>query len=85
MKPSKLSTANLAKQLNVSSKTISDIINNRARITLDLAVKLSTVLEPKPDFWLNIQPITTSGMQPMETAALTIPFIPSCKSAAMQF
>jgi addiction module HigA family antidote len=55
MKPSKLSTANLAKQLNVSSKTISDIINNRARITLELAVKLSTVFEPKPDFWLNIQ------------------------------
>ncbi|ETR65403.1 MAG: XRE family plasmid maintenance system antidote protein [Candidatus Magnetoglobus multicellularis str. Araruama] len=55
MKPSKLSITNLAKQLNVSRKTISDIINNRARITLDLAVKLSTVFEPRPDFWLNIQ------------------------------
>jgi len=55
MKPSKLSTANLVKQLNVSSKTIADIVHNRSRITLDLAVKLSTVFEPKPDFWLNIQ------------------------------
>ena len=36
MKPSKISTANLAKQFNVSSKTISDIINNRAR---NLSVK----------------------------------------------
>jgi len=58
MKPSKLSTANFAKQLNVSRKTISDIINNRARITLDLAVKLSTVFEPKPkgnEFSLNFR------------------------------
>jgi len=55
LKPSNISTANLANQLDVSLKTISDIINNRARITLDLAVKLSTVFSPKPDFWLNIQ------------------------------
>jgi addiction module HigA family antidote len=55
MKPSKLSTTNLAKQLNVSPKTISDIVHKRSRITLDLAVKLSTVFEPKPDFWLKIQ------------------------------
>ncbi|KPA09982.1 Addiction module antidote protein, HigA [Candidatus Magnetomorum sp. HK-1] len=55
MKPSDLTTANLAKQLNVSPKKISDIIHNRARITLDLAVKLSSVFSPKPDFWLNIQ------------------------------
>jgi addiction module HigA family antidote len=74
MKPSKLSTTNLAKQLNVTPKTISDVINNRARITLDHNQKLPSLFKnkQKADLLIGCTPLyppvelfAAMGLQPV--------------------
>ena len=51
----KMSQADLAKQTGLPHKTISDIVEGTAPLTMDVAVKLQYVLGRPAHFWLNLE------------------------------
>jgi addiction module HigA family antidote len=50
-----LSQNQLAKAIGISPNRITEIVNNRRRITADTAVRLSLYFGNSPEFWLNLQ------------------------------
>ncbi len=50
-----MSQAKLARQMGVSRKTISDLVNERRRVTPDMAYRLAMVFNSTPEMWLNMQ------------------------------
>jgi addiction module HigA family antidote len=55
MEPLKLSVTSLAASLGVSRKTLSTIINERAGVTPDMALRLSRAFSTSAELWLNMQ------------------------------
>lgn len=55
LKPLGLSQKELAEHLDCDYKVINRIINERASVTPEMAIKLAAALETTPDFWLNAQ------------------------------
>lgn len=55
MKPLNLTVSALAQALGVSRKTVSAIVNQRAGITPDMALRLSRAFATTPDVWLGVQ------------------------------
>src|SRR5882724_7154742 len=50
-----LSQNQLAKAIGISPNRISEIVNNRRRITADTALRLSLYFGNSPQFWMNLQ------------------------------
>jgi addiction module HigA family antidote len=50
-----LSQNQLAKAINISPNRITEIVNNRRRITADTALRLSLYFGNSPEFWMNLQ------------------------------
>ena len=50
-----LTVTDLARRVGVSRKTISKIVNERASITADMALRFSIAFNTTPDLWLNLQ------------------------------
>ena len=50
-----MSKAQLARQMGVSRKTVSDLVNERRRVTPDMAYRLARVFNSTPEMWLNMQ------------------------------
>jgi antitoxin HigA-1 len=50
-----LTVSGLSKQLEVSRKHLSEIINGHQRISPNIAVRLAHHLETTPRLWLNLQ------------------------------
>src|SRR5215831_3604348 len=50
-----LSQSQLAKAIGISPNRITEIINNRRRITADTALRLSFYFGDTPEFWINLQ------------------------------
>ena len=55
MEPLNVSITELAERLGVSRKTVSAIVNGRAAISFDMALRLSRAFCTTPDVWLNLQ------------------------------
>jgi len=55
MKPKELTVTALARELDVSRKHLSDIVNGHVRITPAMAVRLARALDTSPAFWVNLQ------------------------------
>ena len=55
MEPRKLTVSEFAKVLRMSRVQLSQVVNGHARITPDLAVRLSRALKTSPDLWLGMQ------------------------------
>lgn len=55
MEPMKLTVTALADRLRVSRKTLSSIVNERASVTPDMALRLSRAFTTSPELWLNLQ------------------------------
>ncbi len=55
LEPLSLSITEVAEALDVSRKTLSAIINERASVTPDLALKLSKAFKTSAELWLNLQ------------------------------
>ncbi len=53
--PLDITITHFAELIGVSRKTISSIINGRAPITVDMAMRLSVALNTTPELWLNMQ------------------------------
>ena len=50
-----LSQNQLAKAIGISPNRITEIVNNRRRITADTALRLSLYFGNSPEFWTNLQ------------------------------
>lgn len=55
LKPLELSQKELAEHLDCDYKVINRIVNERASVTPEVAIKLAGAFETTPDFWLNAQ------------------------------
>ncbi len=55
LKPMKMSVIDAAKALGVTRKTLSAIVNGRAGISADMAIRLSKVFKTTPELWVNMQ------------------------------
>jgi len=55
VKPLKLTVTSLATSLGISRKTLSTILNERAGVTPDMALRLSRAFSTTPELWLNMQ------------------------------
>lgn len=55
MKPFEISVKKMADGLGVSQSTVSRLINKKADLTADMAVRLSVVVGRSPESWLNMQ------------------------------
>ncbi len=55
IKPLKLTVTSLAASLGVSRKTLSTIVNERAAVTPDMALRLSRAFSTTPELWMNMQ------------------------------
>ena len=55
LEPSGISITDLAKDLKLSRKTVSKIVNERGTITTDVALRLSKAFDITPELWLSLQ------------------------------
>ena len=55
MEPLEIGVTALAKNLDVSTSTLSRILNEKSDLSYDMAVRLSYVLGRSPESWMNIQ------------------------------
>jgi addiction module HigA family antidote len=53
--PLDLTIVDLADRLGITRKTLSAIINGRASVTTETALRLSRAFDTTPDLWLNLQ------------------------------
>jgi addiction module HigA family antidote len=55
LEPLSLSVTELAQHLDVSRITVSKIVNERAPVTADMALRLAKVFNTTPNLWLGLQ------------------------------
>ncbi|HKY99660.1 MAG TPA: HigA family addiction module antitoxin [Rhabdochlamydiaceae bacterium] len=55
LKPLEITQKGLAEHLSCDYKVINRIINERASVTPEMAIKLAAAFNTTPDFWLNAQ------------------------------
>jgi addiction module HigA family antidote len=55
LEPLPMTVSELTVVLGVSRKTLSEIVNEHASITPDMALRLSKAFKTTPELWLNMQ------------------------------
>lgn len=55
LEPLNLTITALAERINISRKTLSAIVNGRASVTVDIALRLAKAFNTSPELWLNLQ------------------------------
>lgn len=55
LEPLGLTIAAFAERIGVSRKTVSAIVNGRAPVSVDMALRLSRAFGTTPNLWLNLQ------------------------------
>ena len=55
LEPLDVTITDFAERIGVSRKTVSALVNGRAPVTVDMAMRLSVALNTTPDLWLNLQ------------------------------
>ena len=55
MEPLELSVTEAAKRLGVARKTLSELINGKSDVSVEMAFKLSRACNTTAKFWLNMQ------------------------------
>ncbi|WP_334311606.1 HigA family addiction module antitoxin [Dolichospermum planctonicum] len=55
LEPLNMTVTELANILGVSRKTVSEIVNERASVTPNIALRLASAFQTTPELWLNLQ------------------------------
>jgi len=55
LEPLNLTAYRLAKEINVSTSTVLDLIHNKRKISVEMALRLSKYFGNTSKFWLNLQ------------------------------
>lgn len=50
-----ITQTDLAKHLNVSFRTINELVNGKRAVSVDMALRLAKFFNTTPEFWLNAQ------------------------------
>ena len=53
--PLRITQAELAEHIGIARKTVSAIVNEKARISTDIAIRLAYAFDTTPEFWVNLQ------------------------------
>ncbi len=55
LEPLEMSITDLAEVLSISRKTLSEIVNEHASVTPNMALRLASAFQTTPELWLNVQ------------------------------
>ncbi|XGI79884.1 HigA family addiction module antitoxin [Enterobacter hormaechei] len=55
LKPLSLGISELAERINTDRTTASALVNNKIKLTVDLATRLANAFDTSMEFWLNLQ------------------------------
>ncbi|EPF0315547.1 HigA family addiction module antitoxin [Enterobacter chuandaensis] len=55
LKPLNLGISELAERINTDHTTASALVNNKIKLTVDLATRLASAFDTSIEFWLNLQ------------------------------
>ena len=55
LEPLRITPYRLSKELNVSTSSVLDIVNNKRKISVEMALRLSKYFGNSSRFWLNLQ------------------------------
>jgi len=55
LEPLNITPYRLSKEINVSTSTILDIVHNRRKVSVEMALRLSKYFGNSSKFWLNLQ------------------------------
>ncbi len=55
LEPLGLTVTEVADRLGVSRKTVSAIVNERAPVSVDMALRLAKAFDTSPELWVNLQ------------------------------
>ena len=55
IKPLGLRQTDAARQLGISLNRLNEVVRGRRRITADTAIRLSSLLQTSPQFWMRLQ------------------------------
>jgi addiction module HigA family antidote len=72
LKPLDLSVTEAASGLGVSRKTLSAILNGRARVTAEMALRLARAFDTSAESWLNQQMHYDLWMAKRDTRAMRV-------------
>jgi len=53
--PLNLTVTQVAKTLGVARKTLSELVNGKAGVSPEMAIRLSKAFQTTPEYWLNLQ------------------------------
>ncbi len=75
LNPLKMTQKQLADHLGCDVKVVNRIVNGRAAISIEMALKLGAAFRTSPDFWLNAQKAVDLYRACKEGAALPRPLV----------
>ena len=55
LEPLNLTVTEVAKTLGVARKTLSELVNGKAGVSPEMAIRLSKAFKTTPEFWMNLQ------------------------------
>ena len=55
LNPLELSVTETAKSLGVTRQTLSELINTRRNVSIEMALRLAKAFKTTPEYWLNMQ------------------------------
>jgi len=55
LKPLSLGISELAERINTDHTTASALVNNKIKLTIDMALRLANAFDTSAEFWLNLQ------------------------------
>ena len=82
-----MSAVELAQQIQVPDKCVTELLNGRESITGDLALRLAHFFGTSPEFWLNLQKLYELRLAEEEVGTLveTLPTLKSLEAAGMDY
>ncbi len=55
IEPLNLTITEVAKTLGIARKTLSELVNGKAGVSPEMAIRLSKAFKTTPEFWMNLQ------------------------------
>ena len=82
-----MSAVQLAQQIQVPGKCLTEVLEGRESITGDLALRLAHFFGTSPEFWLNLQKLYELRLaeEAVGTLVETLPTLKSLEAAGMDY
>ena len=74
IKPLNLTVTDAARMLGVSRKALSEFVNEKASLSLEMAIRISKATNTSPESWMNMQQKLTLWIAQQNEPSNVIPF-----------